>query len=274
MIKTIGIPKSIIFQQKEIRRVWHKDQWWFSILDIVAVLTDSSSPKTYWAKIKKRDPNLNQLFPIWEQLKFKAKDGKFYATDCANMENIFRIIQSIPSPKAEPFKRWLAKVGYERIQEIGDPEIAINRARGHWQKLGRSDKWIQQRMMGQETRNKLTDYWKDHEITEQQEFAILTNIIHQEWSDLTVKDHKNLKGLKNQNLRDHMSELELIFSALAEASTRTIAQSVNANGMPQNISASHRGGQIAKLARTKLESESKTKVVTGGNYLNKKLNRS
>lgn len=270
MIKTIDIPKSIMFQQKEIRRIWYKDQWWFSILDIVTVLTDSPTPKTYWAKIKKRDPNLVQLFPIWEQLKFKAKDGKFYATDCASMENILRIIQSIPSPNAEPFKQWLAKVGYERIQETGDPEIAIDRARGHWQKLGRSDKWIQQRMMGQETRNKLTDYWKDHEVTQQQEFAILTNIIHHEWSDLTVKDHKNLKGLKNQNLRDHMSELELIFSALAEASTRTIAQSVNATGMPQNVNASHRGGNIAKVARIKLESESKAKVVTSKNYLSKK----
>ena len=270
MIKTIDIPKSIIFQQKEIRRIWYKDQWWFSILDIVTVLTDSPTPKTYWAKMKIRDQGLNQLFPIWERLKLKAKDGKIRETDCANMENILRIIQSIPSPKAEPFKRWLAKVGYERIQEIGDPEIAVNRARGHWQKLGRSNKWIQQRMMGQETRNKLTDYWKDHEITKDQEFAILTNIIHKEWSDLTVKGHKNLKGLKNQNLRDHMSELELIFSALAEASTRTIAQSVNATGMPQNVNASHRGGNIAKVARIKLESESKTKVVTNKNYLSKK----
>ena len=270
MIKTIDIPKSIMFQQKEIRRVWYKDQWWFSILDIVTVLTDSPTPKTYWAKMKIRDQGLNQLFPIWERLKLKAKDGKIRETDCANMENILRIIQSIPSPKAEPFKRWLAKVGYERIQEIGDPEIAVNRARGHWQKLGRSNKWIQQRMMGQETRNKLTDYWKDHEITKDQEFAILTNIIHKEWSDLTVKGHKNLKGLKNQNLRDHMSELELIFSALAEASTRTIAQSVNATGMPQNVNASHRGGNIAKVARIKLESESKTKVVTNKNYLSKK----
>ncbi len=270
MIKTIDIPKSIMFQQKEIRRVWYKDAWWFSILDIVTVLTDSPTPKTYWAKMKIRDQGLNQLFPIWERLKLKAKDGKIRETDCANMENILRIIQSIPSPKAEPFKRWLAKVGYERIQEIGDPEIAVNRARGHWQKLGRSNKWIQQRMMGQETRNKLTDYWKDHEITKDQEFAILTNIIHKEWSDLTVKGHKNLKGLKNQNLRDHMSELELIFSALAEASTRTIAQSVNATGMPQNVNASHRGGNIAKVARIKLESESKTKVITSTNYLSKK----
>ena len=183
------------------------------------------------------------------------------------MENILRIIQSIPSPKAEPFKRWLAKVGYQRIQEIGDPEIAINRARGHWQKLGRSNKWIQQRMMGQETRNKSTDYWKNHQIIQEREFAILTNIIHHEWSDLTVKDHKNLKGLKNQNLRDHMSELELIFSALAEASTRTIAQSVNATGMLENSQASKRGGQITRQARVKLETESGTRVITPNNYL-------
>lgn len=272
MTKTIDIPKSIIFQQKEIRRIWFEDQWYFSIVDVVEALTNSPNSRSYWKVLKHRlTDEGSQVVTKCNQLKVMAKDGKYYLTDCSNIEGLFRIIQSIPSPKAEPFKRWLAKVGYERIQEIGDPEIAVNRARGHWQKLGRSDKWIQQRMMGQETRNKLTDYWKDHEITEEQEFAILTNIIHQEWSDLTIKDHKNLKGLKNQNLRDHMSELELIFSALAEASTRTIAKSFNATGMPQNVDASHRGGQIAKQARVKLESESKTKVISSENYLNKKI---
>ena len=158
------------------------------------------------------------------QLKLEASDGKSYLTDVADVETLFRFIQSVPSPKAEPIKIWLAKVGYDRIQEMADPEKALTRSRGYWQKMGRSEKWIQQRMMGQETRNKLTDYWKDHDVKEQDEYAILTNIIHEEWSDLSVKQHKQLKHLKTQNLRDHMTEAELIFTALAEFSTRKIAE--------------------------------------------------
>ncbi|MEK7111294.1 MAG: hypothetical protein AAB856_01740, partial [Patescibacteria group bacterium] len=154
-------------------------------------------------------------------------DGKFYMTDAANVETILRIIQSVPSKKAEPIKLWLARVGYERMQEMTDPEKALNRSRDYWQKMGRSQKWIQQRMMGQEIRNKLTDYWKDHRVKEQDEYAILTNIIHKEWSDLSVKEHKNLKSLKTQNLRDHMTDAELIFTALAELSTRQIAENIN-----------------------------------------------
>ena len=157
------------------------------------------------------------------QLKLEAADGKKYLTDVANPETLLRLVQSVPSPKAEPIKLWLAKVGYERMQEMADPEKSLNRARENWKKHGRSEKWIQQRMMGQETRNKLTDYWSKHEITKEDEYAILTNIIHQEWSDVTVKEHKNLKGLKTQNLRDHMTEAELIFTALAELSSRQIA---------------------------------------------------
>ena len=164
-------------------------------------------------------------------LKMKAADGKMRLTDCANTETLLRIIQSIPSPKAEPFKQWLAKVGYERIQEIHDPELSINRAREHWQQHGYSEKWIQQRMMGQETRNKLTDYWRDHDVKEGKEYATLTNIIHQEWSGMSVKKHKELKGLEKHNLRDHMSEAELIFTALAELSTRKIAENTNATGV-------------------------------------------
>lgn len=159
----------------------------------------------------------------------ESSDGKKYSTDCADTETILRIVQSVPSPKAEPVKQWLAKTGYERMKEMSDPSTAIDRARETYKKLGRSEKWIQQRMTGQETRNKLTDYWKDHEITKDEEFAILTNIIHQEWSGLTVKEHKNLKGLKSQNLRDHMSEAELIFTALAELSTRQTAENQNAS---------------------------------------------
>jgi hypothetical protein len=172
-----------------------------------------------------------ELSTICRQLKLPSADGKNYATDCANVEGMLRIIQSIPSPKAEPFKQWLAKVGYERIQDMSDPARSLDRARQYWGQHGRSEKWIQQHMMGQETRNKLTDYWKNHEIQGEDEYAILTNVIHQEWSGVSVKQHKEMKGLKTQNLRDHMSEAELIFTALAELSTRQIAESVEATGM-------------------------------------------
>ena len=176
-------------------------------------------------------------------------------------------MQSVPSPKAEPIKLWLAKVGYERMQEMADPALSLDRARQTWQQHGRSDKWIQQRMTGQETRNKLTDYWADHDIKKGSEFAILTNIIHQEWSGVSVKEHKGMKGLKSQNLRDHMSEAELIFTALAELSTRQIAENVDATGMPQNKTAAKAGGRIARQARDQLESQTGKSVVSGSNYL-------
>ena len=194
-------------------------------------------------------------------------NGKKYLTDVADPETLLRIIQSVPSPKAEPIKLWLAKVGYERMQEIADPERSLNRAREQWQKHGRSKKWIQQRMMGQETRNKLTDYWKEHAISEEDKFAILTNIIHQEWSDLSVKDHKKIKGLKTQNLRDHMTEAELIFTALAELSTRQIAESTQATGMPENKIAGKKGGGIAKKARKELEKKTGKRIVSNESFL-------
>ena len=206
----------------------------------------------------------------------KTESGKTRKTLAADVQAILRMIQSIPSPKAEPFKLWLAKVGYERMQEIADPEQSLDRARENWQKLGRSDKWIQQRMMGQETRNKLTDYWKEHGIEKSEEFALLTNIIHQEWTGVTVKEHKALKELKTQNLRDHMSEAELIFTALAELSTRNIAQSDQAEGLTENIEAGKRGGRIAKRAKEDFEHETGQKVIGSENFLppqkkNKKL---
>ena len=188
-------------------------------------------------------------------------------TDASNVQGLLRIIQSIPSPKAEPFKQWLAKVGYERMQDMADPARSLDRAREYWQQHGRSEKWIQQRMMGQETRNKLTDYWRDHEISGDEEYAILTNIIHQEWTGVSVKKHKEIKGLKTQNLRDHMSEAELIFTALAELSTRQIAQSVEATGMDENKQAGKTGGRIAKRARLELEQKTGRSVVTGENFL-------
>ena len=218
-------------------------------------------------KIRVKTEDGFELSTICRQLKLVSSDGKKYSTDCANAEGLLRIIQSIPSPKAEPFKQWLAKVGYERIQDMSDPARSLDRAREYWRQHGRSEKWIQQRMMGQETRNKLTDYWKTHEINGEEEFAILTNIIHHEWTGVSVKKHKEIKGLKTQNLRDHMSEAELIFTALAELSTRQIAESDAATGMPENAQAGKKGGRIAKRARLELEQKTGKSVVTGENFL-------
>ena len=261
----------IAFENAPIRRHFDEatETWYFSIVDVIAVLSESVNPREYWFRMKvrvKAEDGL-QLSTICRQLKLKASDGKKYATDCANVEGLLRIIQSIPSPKAEPFKQWLAKVGYERIQDMADPALSVDRAREYWQQHGRSAKWIQQRMMGQETRNKLTDYWKEHEISKEDEYAILTNIIHQEWTGVSIKKHKDLKGLKTQNLRDHMSEAELIFTALAELSTRQIAESVDATGMEENADAGKKGGKIAKGARLELEQKTGKSVVSGENFL-------
>jgi hypothetical protein len=262
-----------VFEDYKIRRVYDEssETWYFSVVDIIAVLlqqADHQVARKYWNKLKERlKKEGSQSVTNCHQLKLEAADGKKYATDVANPETLLRIIQSVPSPKAEPIKQWLAKVGYERIQEMGDPAQSLDRAREYWQQQGRSEKWIQQRMMGQETRNKLTDYWKDHEISKEDEFAILTNIIHREWSGVPVKKHKEIKGLKTQNLRDHMSEAELIFTALAELSTRQIAESVEATGMKENAKAGKKGGGIARKARLELEEKTGRSVVTGENFL-------
>lgn len=269
----LTMPKtpSLTFENQPIRRYYDETEetWYFSVIDVVAVLTGSTNPRDYWFKMKIRVKNEDglQLSTLCRQLKLHSSDGKKYATDCANVQSLLRIIQSIPSPKAEPFKQWLAKVGYDRIQDMSDPARSLDRAREYWQQQGRSEKWIQQRMMGQETRNKLTDYWKQHEITKEDEYAILTNIIHQEWSGVTVQKHKAMKGLKTQNLRDHMNEAELIFTALAELSTRQIAESVDATGMTENAEAGRKGGKIAKSARMELEEKTGKRVVTGENFL-------
>ena len=260
-----------LFEEKKVRTYWDasEEQWYFSIIDVIEILTNSSNPRDYWFKMKVRVKSEDglELSTICRQLKLKASDGKMRETDCTNTQNLLRIIQSIPSPKAEPFKQWLAKVGYERMQEINDPSQSIDRARENWQKLGRSEKWIQQRMTGQETRNKLTDYWQESGVKKGEEFAFLTNIIHQEWTGLTVKKHKDLKGLKSQNLRDHMSEAELIFTALAELSTRQIAETEQATGVNENAKAGKKGGKIAKDARLQLEQQTGKNVVTGENFL-------
>jgi len=267
MTKEPGIK---LFETKKVRTHWDesKEQWYFSVIDVVEILTESPRPRKYWNALKtKLEAEGSELSQKLGQLKMQAEDGKMRETDVADTESLLRIIQSIPSPKAEPFKQWLAKVGYERMQEISDPEQSLDRARENWQKLGRSEKWIQQRMTGQETRNKLTDYWHEAGIKKQDEFALLTNIIHQEWTGLTVKKHKDLKGLKTQNLRDHMSEAELIFTALAELSTRQIAEAEKAKGLPQNAKASKKGGAVAKNARKELEARTGKSVVTGDNFL-------
>jgi len=262
-----------VFENYKIRRVYDEETetWLFSVVDILAVLigqTDFQTARKYWNKLKERlGKEGSQSVTNCHRLKLEAADGKKYLTDVADPETLLRLIQSVPSPKAEPVKLWLAKVGYERIQDMSDPARSLDRAREYWQQHGRSEKWIQQRMMGQETRNKLTDYWKEHEIKGEQEYAILTNIIHQEWTGVSVKDHKELKGIKTQNLRDHMSEAELIFTALAELSTRQIAESVDATGMIENADAGKKGGKIAKRARLELEHKTGKSVVTGENFL-------
>ncbi len=271
-----------LFENKKVRSQYDADTetWYFSIVDIVGILTEQPTvdrARNYWKVLKIRlKKEGNETVTNCNRLKLEAEDGKLRLTDVGNVEDIFRLIQSIPSPKAEPFKQWLAKVGYERLQEINDPSQSVDRARENWQKLGRSEKWIQQRMTGQETRNKLTDYWQESGVKQGDEFAALTNIIHQEWTGLTVKKHKELKGLKSQNLRDHMSEAELIFTALAELSTRQIAETTKSKGLKENAVASKKGGAVAKNARKELEAKTGKSVVTGENFLpptkdNKKL---
>jgi len=262
-----------VFEDYKIRRIYDEEAetWFFSVVDIVAALTqqpDHQTARKYWNKLKERmKAEGSQTVTNCHQLKMLAVDGKQRLTDVADPETLLRIIQSIPSQKAEPIKLWLAKVGYERIQDMSDPALSLDRARNFWKQHGRSEKWIQQRMMGQETRNKLTDYWKDHEIEKEEEYAFLTNIIHQEWSGVSVRNHKDIKGLERQNLRDHMSEAELIFTALAELSTRQIAESVDATGLPENAEAGKKGGKIAKKARRELEQKTGKSVVTGENFL-------
>ncbi len=262
-----------VFEKFKIRMVYleKEEKWYFSVVDIVGALVEQEDyqlARNYWKVLKNRlMKEGSELVTKCNRLKMVAVDGKLRDTDVADVETLLRLIQSVPSKKAEPIKLWLAKVGYERLQEISDPERALNRSRDYWKKLGRSEKWIQQRMMGQETRNKLTDYWKESGVKEKDEFALLTNIIHKEWTDLTVKQHKDLKKLKAENLRDHMNEAELIFTALAEFSTRQIAEAVQAKGLKGNIPPAKKGGAIAKDARKQLEDKIGKSVISGANYL-------
>jgi len=261
--------RMVVFQEKSIRRILHNNEWWFSVIDVVAVLTDSLNPRDYWFKMKirvKSDDGL-ELSTICRQFKLPAPDGKQRETDCANTEGLFRIIQSIPSPKAEPFKRWLAKVGYERVQEIEDPELATKRTKALYRAKGYSDDWIEKRMRGIAIRAELTDEWKRREVGLEKEYAILTAEISKATFGLTPAEYKDLKGLERENLRDHMNDLELIFSMLGEAATTEITKTQDAQGFDENRTAARKGGRIAGDAREKLEKETKKMVVSKENYL-------
>ncbi len=262
-----------LFEWKKIRKIYDekKEKWYFSVIDIVWALTEQDDyqlSRNYWKVLKNRlNKEWNESVTNCNQLKLLASDWKNYKTDVADTETLLRIIQSVPSKKAEPIKLWLAKVGYERMQEITDPEKSIDRARENWLKAWRSEKWITQRMSGQETRNKLTDYWSENGVEKWDEFAILTNIIHSEWTWLSVKEHKSLKNLKSQNLREHMTEAELIFTSLAELSTRQIAESMKTKWIEENKIPAKKWWQVAKNARKELESKTWKSVISGESFL-------
>ncbi len=264
--------KLIIFKGKNIRRAFHNNEWWFAIVDVVEVLTESINPTDYIKKIKNRDAELAKGWgQIVTPLVIETEGGR-QKVNCSNTEGIFRIIQSIPSPKAEPFKKWLAKVGYERIQEIEDPELATKRTREIYKAKGYPDSWIEKRMRGIAIREELTDEWGDRGLQNQKEYAILTSEIHEATFGLKPKEHKSLKQLKRENLRDHMTDLELIFSMLGEASTTEITRNHDAKGFNQLEKAAKTGGKISGNARKHLEIESGKKIVTEKNYLPEKKN--
>ena len=256
-----------LFQRKEVRRAIHNNEWWFVVEDVVHALTDSADPKQYIQRMKQRDPELGKGWvQIVHTLSVKTPGGPQQML-CANTEGIFRLIQSIPSPKAEPFKRWLARVGYERIQEIEDPELATKRTRALYKAKGYSDNWIEKRLRSIAIRDELTDEWKKRGVKEQREYAILTAEISQATFGLTPSQYAEFKRLKRENLRDHMTDLELIFSMLGEAATSEIARNRDAQGFPQNKQVAGEGGTVAGNARRELEKKSGRKVVTSENYL-------
>ena len=265
----------VVFQDKKIRRIWFNDEWFYSVIDIVGVLSESDNHSTYWRVLKHREP---QLVTICNGLKMPAEDGKQRYTDCVNTKNAFRLIQSIPSRKAEPFKQWLAQLAQERIEEIENPELAQDRVKQYYALKGYPKEWIDKRLRGIAIRQELTDEWKNRGITEETDFAILTNEITKATFGKTVQDYKKLKGLekKNQNLRDHMTDWELIFSMLGEKATTDITITRDAKGFEENKQAAKRGGQIAHNARKELEEETGKSVVSKDNFLDltekKKLN--
>lgn len=261
--------KIALFEKKEIRRIWHENEWWLSVVDVIAVLTDSTNSNDYWYKMKirvKSDDGI-ELSTNCRQLKLESADGKKYETDCANIENIFRIVQSIPSPKAEPFKRWLARIGKERIDEINDPELAMERMRLLYEKKGYPKDWIDKRVRGIAVRHDLTKEWQDRGASKSIEFAILTNEIMQGAFDFKVDDYKDLKDLDKENLRDHMNDIELILTMLAEATTTKIHRDRNSKGFPKLKKDAKDGGAVAGRTRKDIEKVSGKKVISKKNYL-------
>ncbi len=257
----------VVFQNKKIRRIWQNNEWYFSVVDVVEVLTESPTPRQYWGKVKDREFIELQLSPIWVQLKIPASDGKSYETDCANTESLFRIIQSIPSKKAEPFKQWLAKVGYERVQEIENPEVAQARMKELYKQKGYSDDWIEKRVRGIAIRQELTDEWKGRGVEEGKEFAILTNEISKATFGKTVEEYKEFKNLNKQNLRDHMTDLELIFTMLGERVTTEITKNKDTQGFPACKTAAQKGGTVAGRARRDAEKEIGAPITEKENFL-------
>lgn len=266
--------KIVVFQDKQIRRVWVDDDWYFSIVDIVGVLTGSPEPRKYWNKVKTREFTDLQLSPIWRQLKLPAADGKQYRTDCATTQAMFRIIQSIPSPKAEPFKQWLAQVGYERVQEIENPELAQERMKAIYEAKGYPKDWIDKRLRGIAIRQNLTDEWKERGIREERDFAILTAEIARATFGVTPSEHRAIKRLtkKGQNLRDHMTDLELIFTMLGERVTTEISQQEKPDTFAESKQVARRGGNVAGVARRETERELGHSVVSGQNFLDRNPN--
>ena len=260
-----------LFEGNQIRSIWDNEQeeWYFSVVDIVGALTDSKNPRDYWYRVKKRmtEEEKSQLSTICRQLKLESSDGKMYNTDVADIQGIFRIIQSVPSPKAEPFKMWLAEVGKERLDEIIDPELTIDRALETYLRKGYSREWINQRLQAIQVRKELTDAWQDHGIKEGTEYAILTNEISKAWSGMTTREYKDYKGLKKQNLRDNMSTTELILNMLAETATKDIANASNPYGLEENKKVAKRGGNVAKVARDTLEQETGKSIITTKNAI-------
>ncbi|MFJ1322436.1 Bro-N domain-containing protein [Capnocytophaga canis] len=254
-----------IFEQRKVRSQWDEQQekWWFSIVDVIEVLTESPNPRKYWSVLKTRlKKEGSELATNCSQLKMLSSDGKYYKTDVADTEQLLRLIQSVPSPKAEPFKLWLAQVGSERLDEMQDPEISIDRALQQYLQLGYSENWINQRLKSIEIRKELTDEWKKRGVKEGQQFATLTDIITKTWSGKTTKEYKVLKGLKKENLRDNMTNTELILNMLAEASTKDISQATQPETFEQNIAVAQQGGNVAKVAREELEARTGKKVVS------------
>ena len=260
-----------MFEGSQIRSVWdnEREEWYFSIIDVIASLTESSNPRDYWYRVKKRmsDEERSELSTICRQLKLKAPDGKMRLTDVAGMQGIFRIIQSVPSPKAEPFKMWLAEVGKERIDEIIDPELTIDRALEGYAKKGYSREWINQRLQAIQVRKELTDTWQDHGVKAGNEYAILTNEISKAWSGMTTREYKDFKGLKKENLRDNMSTTELILNMLAETATKDIAEATNPQGLDENKQVAQDGGSIAGDARKSIEARTGKPIITSKNAI-------